>query len=347
MGRKPKKSQIEKKKKEKTEDDILSRYGDLSKPGAFSNPEKLAKHYNKKREIIADALKSDPSYYLYKKVSNNFLRRRVLVNHPNYLLAIDLKDVREYGSKNRNIGYLLCAIDCFSRFGYCQPMINKNASSCEKALSKILNQMKPPCRKIWADRGSEFYNRSVSKLLKSKNIVLFSTQNYDIKSSIVERWQRTLLRMINKYMERNNTENYVNDLQQIVDNYNNTFHRAIKMSPNQVKDENVGIVLDNLYHSGYSPFPSKIKHRAEPKFKIGDTVVVTKLKKLFDKEYRGTYVPEIYFIHEVSSRNPCTYKVRDIHFFTRENNWDCVFLCYGKVEKLLIFLLYVLDQRLL
>ena len=310
MGnRKNNKNDRKRKKEDTLNEKIISRYGDLSKPGALSNPKQMSRHYDKTPKSIANALKREPAYYLYRKVAKNFQRRRVIVSQPNYQLAIDLKDVREYKKKNKNVSYLFCAIDCFSRFAYCQPMTNKKAESAEKALITILDEMEKPCRLIHADRGSEFFNVRIQKLLKSRDIKLFATWNYDIKSSLVERWQRTLMRMINKYMEKNNTESYIDALQDIVRNYNSSYHTAIRMPPNMVSDENMGEVMDNLYNKGYSTTKLKKKSQNEPLFKQGDTVVVSRLKGQFDKEYRGTFKPEIYFVHALASRNPPTYKV--------------------------------------
>ena len=292
-------------------DAIIERYGDLTKPGAYSSPHKLSKITKKSEKSIKIKLMKDPAYYLHRKVQDNFLRRRVIVSQPFYQYAIDLKDVREYKRKNRNTGYLLCVVDCFSRYAYCEPIINKKAETSEKAFKNILNRLPPGCKKIQSDRGGEFFNKRVQELLKSKNIKLFATFDYVTKASIVERFQKTLMRMIHRFMERNNTDAYIDSLQDIISNYNSTFHEAIQMSPDQVSMKNMGDVADNLYNRGY--YTKKTKNDPllrKPKFHTGDTVVVSKLKKgPFSKEYKGTFRPEIFLIHKVVNALPYVYKV--------------------------------------
>ena len=301
-------------------DGMIERYGDLTKPGAYSSPYKLSKITKKSEKLIRTQLLKDPTYYLHRKVKDNFLRRRVIVSQPFMQYAIDLKDVREYKIKNKNVGYLLCMVDCFSRFAYCEPIVNKKAETSEKALKKILSRLPPGCRKIQSDRGGEFFNKRFQALLKSKNITLFATFDYVTKASIVERFQKTLMRMIHRFMERNDTDVYIDSLQDIVGNYNRTFHKAIQMAPVEVSMKNKGEVTDHLFNRDY--YTKKTKKPSilsAPKFNPGDTVVVSKLKKgPFTKEYKGTFRPEIFEIHKLVNSDPYVYKVRK--FFTYNLN---------------------------
>ena len=56
------------------------------------------------------------------------------------------------------------------------------------------------------------------------------------KSVIAERFIRTLKTKIYKYMTSVLKNVYINKLDDIVDEYNNTYHRKIKMKPVDVKD---------------------------------------------------------------------------------------------------------------
>ena len=64
---------------------------------------------------------------------------------------------------------------------------------------KILDQSNRKPNKIWVDKGSEFYNRSMKSRLKKKGIEMYSTHN-EGKSVIAERFIRTLKNKIYKYM---------------------------------------------------------------------------------------------------------------------------------------------------
>lgn len=304
-------------KNRKEEENIIERYTDLSKPSAYTYPEKIKRESGIGIKKIKSALESEPSYYLYRKAIHNFPRQRVIVSQANYQYAIDLKDVSRYANDNNNIRYILCMVDCFSRYALCYPMVNKKAETSENALSELLNRLDSPCKKLQADRGGEFFNRRIEKLLKKKNITLFATFEYSIKASLVERFQKSLMRMIHKFMEKNNSTHYIDSLDKIVNNYNMTFNKAVGMSPLEAhKDENSGIVADNLFKKGYSPKKSRVYSSPTPqKFKKGDSVIITRKKTLFFKEYSGSFRPEIFTIHSMVRSNPNVYKVGKLWMF--------------------------------
>ena len=89
--------------------------------------------------------------------------------------------------------------------------------------------------KIWVDKGSEFYNTFIKKWLKNNDIEMYSIHN-EGKSVIAERFIRTLKNKIYKYMTAISKNVYIDKLDDIVDEYNNTYHRTIKMKPIDVKD---------------------------------------------------------------------------------------------------------------
>ena len=80
------------------------------------------------------------------------------------------------------------------------------------------------------DDGKEFYNVGVKTLLEDNNIKYLSTQS-DKKASIVERFNRTLKTMMWKYFYSKGTYNWVDVLNDLVSNYNNTKHSSILMKP--------------------------------------------------------------------------------------------------------------------
>ena len=64
---------------------------------------------------------------------------------------------------------------------------------------------------------------------------MYSTENEE-KSSVAERWNRTMQRMMWKYFTANNTNKYIDELQNMVDKYNTTYHRSIKLTPSEARD---------------------------------------------------------------------------------------------------------------
>ena len=92
------------------------------------------------------------------------------------------------------------------------------------------------------------------------------------KSVVVERFIRTLKTKIYKYMTSISKNVYIDKLDDIVNEYNNTYHRTIKMKPVDVKD--------NTYID-----PMELPHANDKdlKFKVGDPLRISKYKNIFTK----------------------------------------------------------------
>ena len=66
-------------------------------------------------------------------------------------------------------------------------------------------------------------------------MALYSTEN-EQKSSVVERWNRTMENIMWKYFTANNTQKYIDVLPSMVEKYNNTYHRSIKLTPSDAQN---------------------------------------------------------------------------------------------------------------
>ena len=137
---------------------------------------------------------------------------------------------------NKAIKYLLCAIDLFSKYAWVIPLKDKKGISTVNAFQKILDGSNRKPNKIWVDQGSEFCNNSFKDFLKINSIEMYSTYN-EGKSVITERLIRTLKNKIFKHMTAISKNVYFDVLDDIVNEYNNTVHRTIKMKPVDVTDD--------------------------------------------------------------------------------------------------------------
>ena len=134
------------------------------------------------------------------------------------------------------IKYLLCAIDLFSKYAWVVPLKDKKSMSIINAFQSILDSSKRIPNKIWVDQGSEFYNNAFKKWLKDNSIEMYSTYN-EGKSVVAERFIGTLKNKIYRHMTAISKNVYFDVLDDIVDQYNDTYHRTIKMKPIDVKDD--------------------------------------------------------------------------------------------------------------
>ena len=92
---------------------------------------------------------------------------------------------------------------------------------------------------------------------------------------------------------------YVNKLDDIVNEYNNTHHRTMKMKPVDVKD------------NAYIDFKKDVNDK-NPKFKVGDLVIISKYENIFAKGYTPNWSEDIFVIKKVKTTVPWTYFINEI-----------------------------------
>ena len=86
----------------------------------------------------------------------------------------------------------------------------------------------------------------------------------------------------------------------IVNEYNNTYHRTIKMKPIEVKN---CTYIDSI----------KDVNDKDPKFKVGDHVKISKYKNIFAKEYTLNGSEEVFVIKELKNTVPWKYVINDLN----------------------------------
>ena len=130
-------------------------------------------------------------------------------------------------------------IDLFSKYAWVVPLKEKKWVSIVNAFQKILDCSKRKPNKIWIDQGSDFYNSSFKSWLNDNGIKMYSIHNKG-KPVVAERFIRTLKNKIYKHMTAVSKNVYFDVLDDFVDEYNNTYHRTIKMKPIYVKCDSYG-----------------------------------------------------------------------------------------------------------
>ena len=206
-----------------------------------------------------------------------------------------MSDLIEYSQKgfrsaNRGFTYILVFIDCFTKKVFARPLKKKNSTEMSNAIESILLSLDHFPNSLITDEGLEYYNRDVKNLLKKYAIHHYSIKT-KMKASMVERFNRTLKSRLEKYFYSEKTKNWVEVLDQFVSNYNDTFHRSIGMSPNNVTDKNAKQVFQKLYPN--------IHLEVTPRLTVGDKVRILREKTIFEKGYTKSWSDEIYTISKV------------------------------------------------
>ena len=182
---------------------------------------------------------------LHKPVIKKFNKRKIYSKFKDNIWGVDLADMQSLSKKNKAIKYLLCAIDLFNKYASVVPLKDKKGISIVNAFNKIIKQSNRKPNKIWVNQGGEFYNRNFKKWLSDNNIIMYSTFNKG-KSVVAERFIRTLKNKLYKHMTATGKNVYYDVLDDVVNEYNNTKHNAIKMKPKDVKNDNKKYILMNI-----------------------------------------------------------------------------------------------------
>ena len=172
------------------------------------------------------------------------------------------------------------------------------------AFQSIFKKSDRKPNKIWVDQVSEFYNNVFKNFLKDNDISMYSPYK-EGKSVLAERFIRTLKNKTYKHMTSISKNVYYDVLDDIVNKYNNAYHKTIKMKPAD---------------AGYNSFAeyngiafNEESNEKDPKFKAGDHVSISKFKNVFAKSYTPNWSEEIFIVKKIKNTVPWTYVISDLN----------------------------------
>ena len=93
---------------------------------------------------------------------------------------------------------------------------------------------------------------------------------------------------------------YFDVLDNIVNKYNNTVHKTIKMKPIDVTSDS------------YAEY-NEDSNKKDPKFKVGDHVRISKYKNIFAKGYTPNWSEEVFVVSKIKNAVPWTYLISDLN----------------------------------
>ena len=242
---------------------------------------------------------------LHSPIVRNFKRRSVFINGLDDTWSADLI----FLDANKQV--ILTVIDCFSKYGWAVPIKSKQNKEILKAMKTIIESSNRKPKKLWTDKGTEFYGSEFQSYLLQNNIKLYSTES-ELKAVIVERFNRTLKeKMYRKITEMTEmtelrTTDWVTILPTIIDEYNNTTHSSHNMTPIEASKKENELTVKEKLNKKVTKYTSEL-----PKFKIGDKVRIYSYKNTFDKGYKKNYTDEVFIISAVHNTVPWTYSISD------------------------------------
>ena len=279
-------------------------YHNPKDPGSLGGLARLARRASelgitKNKKIIKEYLQTQRAYSFHKPAQKRYTRNKTIVYGIDSQWQADLADMQALASENNGIKYLLTCIDVFSKFAWVIPVKDKSAKTMLEALDHLLHQSAPrKPKKLQTDKGTEFLNKQFQNKLKTQYGIEHFTTMGETKAAIVERFNRTLKERIWHYFTSSKSKEYFSVLQDIVDAYNHSMHRSIKMRPVDVKKSNENLVWRRLYGNGAKNPCSK----TGSKTKTGDTVRIAKWKGDFAKGYEPNWTEEEFKVMQTDDK---------------------------------------------
>ncbi|CAB4038544.1 uncharacterized transposon-derived [Paramuricea clavata] len=184
-------------------------YYDTESPASFGGVDSVNRAVKNegKYEISPDKirqwLQKQDAYSLHKPVRYRFRRNRVIVGAMDDEWEADLVIMDSLSQQNNGYKYVLTVIDVLSKYAWVEAIKAKTGNNLVKAFENIIKKGRKP-KMFHTDKGTEFINRQFQTFLKKHSIRFFTTYN-ETKSSIVERFNRTLKTKMWKYFTANNT----------------------------------------------------------------------------------------------------------------------------------------------
>ena len=281
------------------EEDIIRNYKQLQHPTAFGGQTLVHNFYRgigAKKHHIENALSHIDSYTKHREAKRPRVYNPFFIRSKREMIQIDIMFFRDFAIDNDNVSTFLTSIDSFSRYVWIEPVQSTSHVHVNPAFERILAKMRK-CTSILCDKGVEFENQWFKQLLRRHSIKLVHPRH---RAPAIERWHRTFKQICAKFMAENETRRYIDHLQQIVDSYNQRFHRTIGMTPEQAeKVKNAYIVNLNLQKY----FNKAMQKTRKPKFKPGQEVRVQLREDFrFRRAHHQTFGDEIFKIKSVASK---------------------------------------------
>lgn len=231
-------------------------------------------------------------------------RRPVQLGGINDTWQMDLMDFQKYKRDNSGFTFILLVIDIFTKFIWLRPLKDKTGPEVASALRDIIKSCPFGAPKnIQSDEGKEFLNKHCREIYKNENINVYHVYTH-LKAAIAERAIRTIKSKLYQHFTAKGSYKWTEILQNIAREYNHRIHRTTEMAPVQVASrEDEKKIFHNLKVPKWA-----IK---SPKFKVGDTVRISKFKAVFAKGYTPNWSTELFVVHKTFKTLPPTYELKD------------------------------------
>ena len=181
-------------------------YYDPRKPGSYSGLERFWKYVKDKTDVsksqVKNWLREQDAYTSFYPKRGRFKRPQTISPGKDVFWQSDTAYMVAFQDSNDNYSFFAVFIDVFSRYVWTRPLKTLKGLEMRSVMDELFQEVK--CKNLYTDAGSEYVNRSVSKLLKENDIRHYVARS-DTKASLAERVIKTLKKFLFQYLEQNNT----------------------------------------------------------------------------------------------------------------------------------------------
>lgn len=292
---------------------VIKKY--LADPRTTGGRDRVFQHLRKDygnqitRREVAQVLADDPVSQVHQPQKKRVISRPVIVSDRAKMWQIDLIDMPNLLGHNDQRRYALTAVDVLSKYCAARPITKKTASNVDSALADILDSIPKSWRPkvISMDRGAEFRGK-VERSLEEREIKVVHSQPYAPQShGQVERLNRTIKSALFSLMARHETKRWIDFLEPLMENLNNTKHESTGYSPLQLmRRPALGKEMIEEIHERMARRRFKPEESYEEHFEVGDFVRVALTteaairRQTFRKRVQNNWSTEVYQIYSVS-----------------------------------------------
>ena len=202
---------------------------------------------------------------------------------------------------NNECIFMVVFIDVFTKYVWVYPTQKKDGKETTACLQQFLASCGSPPARLSTDRGGEFINKLFRRLCLDNNIELILTNSNHHKCVVVERFNRTIQRILYQQMHVGDRKDWTVLLPEALRIYHFRKHRTIKMTPHAAEQN---INQDQVLKAHLLRY-SKARAPRTPKFKVGQLVrmVLNQDKKSnhFQRGYQPSFTFEAFEIVQVLS----------------------------------------------
>ena len=194
---------------------------------------------------------------------------------------IDLTFFPKYKKQNKGYLIMMTCVNVNNRLGYIYKAKTKNTEDIIHMLNQFYKDTNNTIRTITSDNGSEFISKKVQEWFDKNNIIHYLADPGDhYKMGKIERFNRTIKQRLENHFIATESIIWYDVIDDIADNYNNTYHRMIFMSPIEMSQ-------NEDYEKNYIQYnQQKIDDKMFHRYLVNGLVRILNTKKLFDKSGR-------------------------------------------------------------